>query len=566
MSDLDDLVSFEAEIDEKIAQCNVFQLPLKSVLTHLFWEIDTMIRGKHFRNHIFKRQADGEALASRLSYLAPFLEKCTPQIKIGAINAFSDTSQFEEDFQDLISYGHFCELMPEVRKGYYEVIKFEEGFKLIHPNEEITRAEEYDIILTELSIGFLVGEVPDLKPEFIELAGQFLNPDMVLMSRVLRILYQYRLNSIKELPILEPNAFQICTGTKWEEFCKIRAALYAYTDYCIILANALKFLWFEESNHTRKDALLEKFHELVTVLDTKSFFMSLLVGLTNVKTTAIENILSFFTINMENQNFKNAGDGFFPPLVNYSNYYLFNPYILRLMLASRNIIYVLKQTKQTQFDNIVSQYLEPTLLKQALKIWKQLEVKLPDMTILSNVNWSKGEFDLLIYQSSSNTVLHIQAKAPIPPQGARMTKAVENRSIEGIEQLNRFQHLPPDERDTVISEIFKTPVKNVQCVSVLLCRAGLGTHLAWKLKKDITVVNLQLLNGVIQILSSKNLNLSDFKGVADSLLIDIYNKSVLGWKQGFIPLNGIIISMPLLKLNHDEINKIRIQLNSFLPD
>jgi hypothetical protein len=69
-----------------------------------------------------------------------------------------------------------------------------------------------------------------------------------------------------------------------------------------------------------------------------------------------------------------------------------------------------------------------------------------------------------------------------------MTKGVETRSQEGIKQLNRFQDLPENERDSVISKILKKRVEKVRCVSVLLCRAGLGTYSVWKLKKDITVV------------------------------------------------------------------------------
>ena len=557
MSDLDDLCSFETEMDNKIAQSNVFQLPLMSVLTHLFGVIDVMIRGGRFGYGISKREAD--ALGSRFSHLADFFKECTPQIAASAIDAFSASAEFAEDFHELIYYAHFCELMPEVRRNYYDVRRFQEGFELVHPNEEFAMAEVYDILLTELSLTFLVGRIPDLEQEFIRLAGQLPRPNMALMFRVLTDLFQSRLNSIKEVPILEPNAFQISVGTTWEEFCKVRAALLAYADYSIGLADALEFLGLNESNEIRKQAIFEEFYEWVTVCNSKSFFVSLLRALTNVNSSAIESILSFLTINIENQDFGNAGDGFFPPLVDYPDFYLFSPHILRSMLTGRNIFYVLNKTKRIQFDNIVSEHLEPTLLKQALdlEVWKTL----PDLRSLLNRKWSKGEFDLLIYQSSSNTVLHIQAKASIPPQGARMTQAVEKRSREGIEQLNRFQSLSQDERDSVISEIFKIRVEKVRCVSVLLCRAGLGTHSVWKLTKDITVVNLQLLNGIIHILSSEGLNLSDFKRVADRLLIDIYNKSVLGWEQGSISLNGISIRMPLLKLNKDEVYKIRRQLS-----
>jgi len=357
MSDRDDLESFETEIDNKMTQSNVFKLPLMSVLTHLFGVIDTMIRGGRFGYNISNREAEADALGSRLSYLIDLFEKCTPEIAASAINAFSNSVQFVADFPEVISYAHFWEVMAEVRKNYYEVRKFDGGFELVYPNEDFPKAEAYDIILTELSLTFLVGKTPDLTQQFIELAGQLPQPNIVLMSKVLRTLFQYRLNSIKEVPILEPNAFQISIETTWEDFCKVRAALFAYTDYCIGLADALEALWFKESNNTRKEAIFDEFYEWVAVSNNKSFFMSLLRGLTNVKSSAIESILKFFTISFENQDFKKAGDGFFPPLVDYPDFYLFSPHILRSFLTGRNIFYVLNKCNPTKFNNIVSHYL-----------------------------------------------------------------------------------------------------------------------------------------------------------------------------------------------------------------
>ena len=67
MSDRDDLINFEKETDIKILQFSVFQIPHKNVLIYLFREIDEMIRSKHFENYMFSTQANGEALASRIS-------------------------------------------------------------------------------------------------------------------------------------------------------------------------------------------------------------------------------------------------------------------------------------------------------------------------------------------------------------------------------------------------------------------------------------------------------------------------------------------------------------------
>jgi hypothetical protein len=557
MPDRDELFAFEKKLDEQIARSNVFKLPLRSVLTNLYGVIDILIQGRRFGQGISRRQTEGEALSSRLSYLTPLLKNCTSQIGVSAINAFSPTAQYVEEFKELVSYAHLCELMPEVHRGYYEVRKTSEGFELIHPSKQFAKAEEYDILLTELSLAFLTGKVPDLSQEFIKLAARLPNLDLFSMCKVLVELFKYHLDNIREVPLLEPSDFQTSIGVGWDEFLRVRAALFAYVDYSISLADALEFLWNKENNAVRKKALFSEFYEWISVCNTKSFFIGLLMALTGVKDSAIEDILIFFAIDVENQDFANAGEGFFPPFAEYSDSYLFSPYVLRLMLTTRNILYVINKRNPSHFNNVISHHLEPILLRQALELLR----KLPGLRVISNQNWVNGEFDLLVYQPTSNTVLHVQAKAPIPPQGARMTRAVENRSKEGIEQLNRFQNLPQDKRDSVLSEVLKMPVKEARCVSVLLCRTGLGTYSVWESVSDITVLNLQLLNGVVQTLVSSGLPLSEFKTVTDKLLTDVHSKSVVGWEKGSIALNGILIQIPLLRLNQDEMYKIRKQLS-----
>ncbi|MEH2352859.1 hypothetical protein [Nostoc sp.] len=562
MSDKSELLNFEKEIDERIAQSQIFQLPLRSVLTSLFGTIDHLMQGGRFGINISKGTADGTALSSRLSYLTPFLKNCTLEIGNSAIDAFSAIVKCADELPQIVSYAHFCELMPEVRKDYYEVRKTSEGFEFIHSSQNFAKYEEYDIILTDLSLGFASNKLLyNISNDLIELALDLPNIELRSMLTVLEYLFNYRLIDIREMPLLEPKAFQISIGVTWDEFCKIRSAFFAYADFSIGIANALEFLWKREDNSVTKEEIYHEFLEWIALCNDKKFFRGLLTSLTGVNDSAFETILNFFIIDVKNSDFGNTGEGFFPPFMNYSDFYLFSPYIIRLMLNTRNILYVINKRNATHFDNIVSQYLEPTLLEQALDLFK----KLPNLKIISNQNWSNseftGEFDILIYQPTSNVVLHIQAKAPIPPQGARMTKAIETRSIEGIKQLNRFQNLPQYERDHIISNIFKMPIKEVHSVSVLLCRSGIGTYYVWKLASDITVLNLQLLNGVIQSLIANDLSLLEFKNIADNLLADIHKKSILGWEKGTISLYGTLIEMPLLRLNYEEIHKTRVQLS-----
>lgn len=558
MSDKTELFNFEEEIDARIAKSPIFQLPLRSVLTNFFGTIDYLMQSGRFGRNISKGQADGETLISRLSYLTPFLKNCTSQIGNTAIDAFSAIVKDAEELPQIVSYAHFCQLMPEVHRGYYEVRKTSEGFELKHSSEQFAKYEEYDILLTDLSLVFASDKVEvNISEEFIHLALNLPNIDLIAMLKVLQYLFKYRLDDIREIPLLEPKAFQMSIGVTWDEFCKIRAALVAYADFSINIANALEFLWKKENNSVIKEGIFQEFCEWIAVCNDKKFFIGLLTELTGVNDSAFETILKFFSVNISNNDFNFAGEGFFPPLINYDKFYFFSPYIIRSMLHTRNILYIINKRNTTHFNNIVSQYLEPILLEQAVTLFQ----KLPDLKIMLNQKWNNGEFDLLVYQPTSNVVLHIQAKAPISPQGARMTKAIENRSKEGIKQLNRFQNLAQYERDSVLSDILGTPIKEVHSVSVLLCRSGIGTESVWKLVNDITVVNLQILNGVVQSLIANDLSLIEFKNIADNLLTDIHQKSILGWEKETISLYGTLIQIPLLRLNYEEIHKTRVQLS-----
>lgn len=148
------------------------------------------------------------------------------------------------------------------------------------------------------------------------------------------------------------------------------------------------------------------------------------MALTELSSEKMDALLGVFALDAETANLKQAGDGFFPPLLVLSKCFLFNPTALQLTFSSRNIIYALSRMDSSRFDKIVSQYLEPQLIEVARVFFD----KVLDLKVVTNVDWKAGEIDILVYQKSENTILHIQVKAAIPPEGARRSRSRRKKS------------------------------------------------------------------------------------------------------------------------------------------
>ena len=137
------LFDFEREVDHYIESADVWQLPLRSVLSALFLTVDGLIaRGDAER---------AGSLVSQLSLLCPLLSRCGLEICASAEDALSIVGEQEvQTLRQAILYGRFCELMPDVRHNHYRILSEDTGFSLTYDAENQC-AEEYDFALHEIS-------------------------------------------------------------------------------------------------------------------------------------------------------------------------------------------------------------------------------------------------------------------------------------------------------------------------------------------------------------------------------------------------------------------------------
>jgi hypothetical protein len=152
---LEELIEFEKRADEVAGKLVFWGLPVRATLTGLYCVIDQLIHG--FLDGSPPRLAEGEALAYRMSYLVPLLVKCRADIIPSSTECYQQFGQADPtgaNGRELLSYAHFCELMPQARKGHFKVTRRQGGFDLTHPSQAFADAEVKDVLLCELSLGF----------------------------------------------------------------------------------------------------------------------------------------------------------------------------------------------------------------------------------------------------------------------------------------------------------------------------------------------------------------------------------------------------------------------------
>ena len=78
--------------------------------------------------------------------------------------------------------------------------------------------------------------------------------------------------------------------------------------------------------------------------------------------------------------------------------------------------------------------------------------RFPNLRIGASKKYAGGEIDLMIVDPASEDVVIIGVKAPLPPQGSRLTERLAQRVREGIDQLQRFQALTEVERLDIVAD------------------------------------------------------------------------------------------------------------------
>ncbi|UWU84922.1 hypothetical protein N2605_00205 [Bradyrhizobium yuanmingense] len=469
-----------------------------------------------------------------------------------ALGALDEQSISE--IQSALGYAHFCEIMPMVRNGYLRVEHAERGFELVHPSPQFSHHEQCDVIASEMALPFLERPFPFRVSTLLKMSSDW--PRLVAEDFLLLLMdsYRHHFASIYERELLSSADYLKAFDFERDDYLRVRAALMSLASWCIGMAAAAESKAIGAANdaeHWQKECM-----EWASPLLKVSFVRSLIGELAGVSDSRVDRILSVFTDTPFGTGQCISGDGYLAPIVQIGDSFLFSPRGLLIMLGERNIVYVANKTNKRHFDEYVSSSLEVALLDRAGKALSCIG----GLVVRKNVVWKHGEIDLLAYSPKTNTALHVQAKAPIPPQGARMTRQVETNSLHAIRQLAAFDSQPTSDKDAILCNTFGLDIANAKWASAVLASSSFGTSSAWSALQGIAALNPPLLTHVSRrMIQESNANLLDVPSLAAKSLDEIVARTSRGWTRQTISVFGTDVSFPGLLLDYEAIGKVQLE-------
>jgi len=556
VSPLEDLIEFEKQADIEIAKLSLWKQPIRSILSLIYLSADGQYVGTRFSRRGPKSAEVGTAMITRMSYIAHFFGKCPREVGANIDDALSVLNgQFKADIEHLLGYAHFCEIMPLVRRGFYSVESHPSGFVLKHPNEEFVKHEENDILMSEMTLPH--DRTPPPYP--IESCKRMIKAWPVIpgdtLIEVLKGAYDHYKENVFEIPLMSNEAFQEVFDFSRSDFIRMRAALMAYADFCLGMADAAEILSERAFTRPKCEMLQREVREWASPLLSRNHIIGLAAGLSSVETLVAERIVDHFTIVPDSVECSGAGEGFFPPFLRLGDALLFSPHAIKRTMPERNLLYAMVRTDKKTFDNVVSSHLEPALVEESAELLTQLA----GVEVRKNVNWDKGEIDLLAYHEASNSAFQLQAKAGVPPQGARMVAQVESRTLEAAEQVERFLSLSSDEKDVICSSAIGRKLSGVSWSSGILVRTCLGTEKAWTGIKGFVPLNPVLLEVVVKQMSEgSEFTFMNLGKVIEVELARFRSVAVVGWENKSFTLFGKKVELPLLNLDATAISGFRL--------
>lgn len=554
------LYDIEAKYDAHVRRLGILNLPRRALLTVLYAGLYSTFHGPLGADAGSPRPAEGSAALGRISYISDLILMCPAEpTGTSGRDAWSviDRARSNE-VQLLLMYGHFSELVPEVRKGYWDVeMREPKHFVLSHPSERHAEVEMVDIMLSDLAEPYLRPPKSDLSDLLDEALSVSLRQDVPTSLKLVKELMDPLLEGVREIPSVSGDALKVAIGASTEEFLRFRAYWHAFAMFSLECANALKRRLVDDPS----DDVINELIEWNSVCLSRNFVEGAGIALAEITPKAFDALMSIFLLGGPSGTARNYGDGFYPPLHYLGDKVIFSPDAVLRMMPMRNVLYSINSTDPGLFSRTLAPSMEPLLLDQIERLFRDDSA----LTLRRNSVWPHGEFDLLVYDELDNAALHIQAKAVIPPQGARMTYAVETRTVEALTQLERVSQLLPRERDELLSRTLGKKVRDVPVADVVVCRTCFGSFDAWETNPGARRANLSVLHKTVKGLrrDEGRIALGKIEDAIDRVIADLLHAVGAEWVQSEVDLGGLTLEVPLLKFSDEAIWQQRL---SHFPD
>lgn len=548
------LVAFEDEADAALAAMPLARLPARALLTGIHFFLYSTRHAVLFDRPELPGVAD--TVATRLSYLLPIAVRCPAEPFGGdaadALRAFTDCDPEGRQLRELLSYLHFSEFMPEAHKAYYRVTATEEGFELAHRDANFAEAQARDILLSELALVFPLPSENALEPILRDIVDQLPEFDWALLGPLLAKKIERLLFNLAEPHLVTAEAMKRIFGFGYSEFYRIRAALLAYAEFALEVSMVLGAQSCREQGGA---GISTEALEWVSVNHEADWFTGLIAGLSGTDLASVERFLAHYTIDFRVSPVRHhGGDGLFPPFARFAQSFVFAPIHVLSTLHLRNAVFAFSGMDRKTFANHVANELEPVLVSQAVSIFRHSH----DWTLKPNIDYDGGEIDLVV-AGPTGPVLLLEAKGPLPPQGARLTERLAGRIREGITQIEKLRDLPVGEREALISTAIGRPVVDADLRYGLLARSCFGAVEAFEDANGIVRLTLPLLSIVLGEMrgAREPADVALFLARLAEIEARFYRDAAPHWEDGTLTLADRTLTVPTLQFDHSLVDMVR---------
>ncbi len=391
-------------------------------------------------------------------------------------------------------------VFPYIHSEIYRFERIDQNTSAVNYfSKEAGRIEVQDAVLTNLSISFIPQVKVDGLKQHMEAVKRRLDRReaiQVLAGRCyIEQIYEAHLDSYNEAAIVPDTLYDLVGFSSAKAYRNIRRAIYAI---CKSYIDTLAFVHYYAVKHRLDpDLEYELSKGLSMVVVPRQEIKDLVLSLSGAEETDFEKFAEFFFENGSTR--QSLSKRFLPPFWDLCGTVYFSPGAAIISLSSRNILISIQNEpimeKKYDFHKKISKLFEPALLERAKRHFEangiavSLEKKVPGTDI-----------DLLAYCERSNTILTVQAKATLYPEGARMVKNLDFRINEAVVQLNVFDNLSADEQQKAINTCFPSVGdRNPRRLNAVLLNSSFGSYKSWQLleSKEILPLNCNILRNVL---------------------------------------------------------------------
>ncbi len=567
-SDGAQLKALEEAVDVAVAGLPLVKMPVRALLAFVHYFLFSTLHGPLLANKPTREVA--VTAASRLGYLLPlFLRMPADPYGWDAEDAVKSAMEVDPDgaqLSELLAYAHFSQFMPEVWRGYFNLnFANEYELHLTHRDADFAAREGGDILLSELALPFKFNRDrakpdPDIA-RMVQTKDDAFMP--LLISAVMRRAATFRSSHAETTPVDDAAMTEIF-GFDASTFRRIQAALLGLAE---VADEAAMFLAAWKLRETGGKEIDREALEWLSVNLRPDIVIGLSAAVADAAEAQVEAFIDAYAIDFrKGPPTHRGGDGFFPPFMRGNGTLLFSPILVLSSLSARNAVYGFSEFQrqaqdaarkaaaelpEDRFGAYIANVLEPQLLAHT-------KARLPanhGWRVLDSVAFPGGEIDLVLIDEAAQFGICFQAKAPLPPQGARMTQRLLERVNEGIGQIERFLALPEVAQRFAIEARLGSAKPSLRLHHGLLTPACFGAE-AWAHRDRLLLVT----PGLVGLAAKAHVAREPLERFAARLvetLDDYVSAAKPHWEIETIKVAGHSVSLPLLKFDHDYVDRIR---------